>query len=73
MGMLEKLVIEKVLKVILKKFKLDKLVDYMEKPNAADIGVAELMVRVKKLEDSKCKCKEESKVDYKKILKYKGE
>tara|TARA_Y100001963_G_scaffold151714_1_gene235100 strand:- start:2944 stop:3180 length:237 start_codon:yes stop_codon:yes gene_type:complete len=77
MGFVEKLLIEKVLKVILKKFKLDKLLDYMEKPNELDIGVAELRARIERLEEKVAepheKMYKEDKVDYKKSLKYKGD
>tara|TARA_R100000808_G_C2124843_1_gene135263 strand:+ start:505 stop:753 length:249 start_codon:yes stop_codon:yes gene_type:complete len=80
MGLVEKLVVEKVLKLLLKQFKLNKLLDYMEKPNPADIGVAELKERVSKLEEISheprefvtCADCDKPIKDYKKHLKYKG-
>ena len=52
----------------------------MEKPNSADIGVAELRERVSKLEETSheprdfvtCKSCDKPVKDYKKHLKYKG-
>ena len=84
MGLIEKLVIEKVLRIILKKFKLVKLIDYMEKPNPADLGVAENRARIEKLEEisheprefiacENCSKPLKEKKDYKKSLKYKGD
>ena len=77
MNLIAKLVLEKVLKKLTKKFKLDKLLDYMEKPNELDIGVAELRARIERLEEKVAepheKMYKEDKVDYKKSLKYKGD
>ena len=79
MNLIAKLVLEKVLKKLTKKFKLDKLLAYMEKPNELDIGVAELRARIERLEakvsepHEKMYEFEKDKVDYKKSLKYKGD
>ena len=81
MGFAEKFIIEKVFKVILKKFKLQKLLDYMEKPNEADIGVAEVRAYSQQnremIEELREKLLEPQdkmyKTNYKKSLKYKGD
>ena len=36
-----------ILKVVLKKFKLEKVLDYVEKPNELDLNVADLEMRSK--------------------------
>ena len=73
MGFVEKLLIEKVLKVILKKFKLDKILKYVEEPNDADERIDHLEVdlaqavlvmsrlreKIDKLECKQCKKKKE--------------
>ena len=51
-----KTVLPKVIKVISKQFKLDKMeriIEYMEKPNDADIRIDELEKRLDKLEKQK--------------------
>ena len=51
-----KTVLPKVIKVISKQFKLDKMeriIEYMEKPNDADIRIDELEKRISKLEKQK--------------------
>ena len=81
MGFVEKLIIEKVLKSILKKFKLQKLLDYMEKPNEADIGVAEIRAysqqnraMIEELQEKLLEPQDKMyKTNYKKSLKYKGD
>ena len=51
-----KAVLPKVIKVISKQFKLDKMeriIEYMEKPNDADVRIDELEKRINKLEKQK--------------------
>ena len=51
-----KTVLPKVIKMISKQFKLDKMeriIEYMEKPNDADIRIDELEKRINKLEKQK--------------------
>ena len=51
-----KTVLPKVVKVLSKQFKLDKMeriIEYMEKPNDADIRIDELEKRIDKLEKQK--------------------
>ena len=51
-----KTVLPKVIKVISKQFKLDKMeriIEYMEKPNDADVRIDELEKRINKLEKQK--------------------
>tara|TARA_R100000808_G_C2100821_1_gene117951 strand:+ start:754 stop:930 length:177 start_codon:yes stop_codon:yes gene_type:complete len=40
-----------ILKVVLKKFKLDKVLDYVEKPNELDLKVSDLEMRVRSQSD----------------------
>ena len=51
-----KAVLPKVLKIVSKQFKLDKMeriIEYMDKPNDADIRIDELEERINKLEKQK--------------------
>ena len=51
-----KAVLPKVVKVLSKQFKLDKMeriIEYMEKPNDADVRIDELEKRINKLEKEK--------------------
>ena len=51
-----KAVLPKVIKLVSKQFKLDKMeriIEYMEKPNDADIRIDELEKRISKLEKQK--------------------
>ena len=48
--MIQKLILNQVIKLIAKQFKLDKVLDYVEKPNDADKRIKKLEKRVKKLE-----------------------
>ena len=51
-----KAVLPKVIKIISKQFKLDKMeriIEYMDKPNDADIRIDELEKRIDKLEKQK--------------------
>ena len=51
-----KAVLPKVIKIISKQFKLDKMeriIEYMDKPNDADIRIDELEKRINKLEKQK--------------------
>ena len=50
--MIQKLIIEAAVKLIAKQFKLDKVLDYVEKPNSADKKIKKLERRIKKLEES---------------------
>ena len=45
--MLSKMLTNTILKVVLKKFKLDKILAYVEKPNELDLQVTDLQARVK--------------------------
>ena len=48
--MVQKLIINAVIKVLAKQFKLDKVLDYVEKPNDADKKIKKIEKRLKKLE-----------------------
>ena len=48
--MIQKLILNQVIKLIAKQFKLDKVLDYVEKPNSADKKIKKLEKRLKKLE-----------------------
>ena len=48
--MIQKLIIEAAVKLIAKQFKLDKVLEYVEKPNSADKKIKNLEKRVKLLE-----------------------
>jgi hypothetical protein len=48
--MIQKLIIEAAVKLIAKQFKLDKVLEYVEKPNNADKKIKKLEKRVKLLE-----------------------
>jgi len=48
--MIQAVIIQKVVKLIAKQFKLDKILDYVEKPNELDDEVEELKERIIKLE-----------------------
>ena len=44
------MILNQVIKLIAKQFKLDKVLDYVEKPNSADKKIKKLEKRLKKLE-----------------------
>ena len=48
--MIQAIIIQKVVKLIAKQFKLDKILDYVENPNELDDEVKELRERIIKLE-----------------------
>ena len=48
--MIQKMLINAVVKIVAKQFKLDKLIDYMDKPNDADKKIEALEKKVKKFE-----------------------
>ena len=48
--MIQRLIINQVIKLLAKQFKLDKVLDYVEKPNDADKRIKKLEKRLKKLE-----------------------
>ncbi len=48
--MIQKMLINAVVKIIAKQFKLDKLIDYMDKPNDADKKIDALEKKIKKFE-----------------------
>ena len=48
--MIQKLIINSVIKLLAKQFKLDKVLEYVEKPNDADKKIKKLEKRVKRLE-----------------------
>ena len=50
--MIQKLILNQVIKLLAKQFKLDKVLAYVEKPNDADKRIKRLEKRVKKLERS---------------------
>ena len=50
--MIQKLILNQVIKLLAKQFKLDKILAYVEKPNDADKRIKRLEKRVKKLERS---------------------
>ena len=49
--MITKMLTNTILKVVLKKFKLDKVLDYVEKPNELDLKVSDLEMRVRSQSD----------------------
>ncbi len=53
--MIQQLILKQVIKLITKQFKLDKVLDYVEKPNDADKRIKKLEKRVKKLESDAIK------------------
>ena len=48
--MIQKLIIEGAIKLLAKQFKLDKVLEYVEKPNAADKKIKKLEKRIEVLE-----------------------
>ena len=50
--MIQKLILDLAIKAISKKFKLDKVLKYVEKPNSADKKIEKLEKRIKKVEKS---------------------
>ena len=48
--MIQKLIINSAIKLIAKQFKLDKVLEYVEKPNDADKKIKKLEKRVKSVE-----------------------
>ena len=44
------IIVEKAIKLLAKQFKLDKVLEYVEKPNDADKKIKKLEKRIKKLE-----------------------
>jgi hypothetical protein len=50
-----------ILKVVLKKFKLDKVLDYVEKPNELDLKVSDLEMRVRSQSDRIMKLEKKTK------------
>ena len=48
--MIQKLIINSVIKLLAKQFKLDKVLAYVEKPNDADNKIKKIEKRLKKLE-----------------------
>ena len=48
--MIQKLIIEGAIKLLAKQFKLDKVLEYVEKPNDADKKIKKIEKRLKKLE-----------------------
>lgn len=55
--MIQRLIINQVIKLLAKQFKLDKVLDYVEKPNDADKRIKKLEKRFKKLERDAIKWK----------------
>ena len=55
--MIQKLILNQVIKLIAKQFKLDKVLDYVEKPNSADKKIKKLENKLKKLEKEAIKWK----------------
>ena len=55
--MIQKLILNQVIKLIAKQFKLDKVLDYVEKPNDADKRIKKLEKRIKKVEKDSIKWK----------------
>ena len=49
--MIQKLIINSVIKLIAKQFKLDKVLEYVEKPNDADKKIKALEKRIKIIEE----------------------
>ena len=55
-AMMLKAILPKIIKLVAKQFKLDKMeriIEYMDKPNDADIRIDELEKRINKLEKQK--------------------
>ena len=50
MKVIQKLIIEGAIKLLAKQFKLDKVLEYVEKPNDADKKIKKIEKRLKKLE-----------------------
>ena len=48
--MIQKLILNQVIKLLAKQFKLDKVLAYVEKPNDADKRIKKLEKRLRKLE-----------------------
>ena len=55
--MIQKLIINSVIKLIAKQFKLDKVLEYVEKPNDADKKIKTMEKKLKKLEKEAIKWK----------------
>ena len=55
--MIQKLILNQAIKLIAKQFKLDKVLDYVEKPNNADKKIKKLEKRIKMLEKDAIKWK----------------
>ena len=53
--MIQKLIVESAIKLLAKQFKLDKVLEYVEKPNSADKKIKKLERRIKKLEEQAIK------------------
>ena len=54
---IQKLILNQVIKLIAKQFKLDKVLEYVEKPNNADKKIKKLEKKLKKLEKEAIKWK----------------
>jgi hypothetical protein len=59
--MITKMLTNTILKVVLKKFKLDKVLDYVEKPNELDLKVSDLEMRVRSQSDRIMKLEKKTK------------
>tara|TARA_R100001594_G_scaffold118229_2_gene153552 strand:+ start:1411 stop:1581 length:171 start_codon:yes stop_codon:yes gene_type:complete len=55
--MIQKLIINSAIKLLAKQFKLDKVLEYVEKPNDADKKIKKIEKRLKKLEKDAIKWK----------------
>ena len=55
--MIQKLIIEGAIKLLAKQFKLDKVLEYVEKPNDADKKIKTMEKKLKKLEKEAIKWK----------------
>tara|TARA_Y100001938_G_scaffold6781_1_gene8357 strand:- start:27 stop:200 length:174 start_codon:yes stop_codon:yes gene_type:complete len=55
--MIQKLIINSVIKLLSKQFKLDKVLEYVEKPNDADKKIKKMEKKLKKLEKEAIKWK----------------
>ena len=55
--MIQKLIINSVIKLLAKQFKLDKVLEYVEKPNDADKKIKTMEKKLKKLEKEAIKWK----------------
>ena len=55
--MIQRLIINQVIKLLAKQFKLDKVLDYVEKPNDADKRIKKLEKKFKRLERDAIKWK----------------